>query len=325
MISLFRLQILVFCIGGFLSFTAIGAPDVYPSRSITMVIPFPPGGPTDVTGRVLAEKLSTVLKQTIIVENKPGASANIGAQYVANAQPDGYTLLFSTGGTHGINPFLYKNIGYDPVKDFEPIIWATISPNIIVVNPDLPVKTLKELIYYAKARPGELSSAAPGQGSTPHMAGELFKKSAGINIQHIPYKGSGPALTDVMGGHVPIMFDGIPSSLPLVKAGKLRALAVTSKSRSSAALDIPTVAETIPGFEASGWFALYAPAGTPRSIILLLNQGANQVLEMPDVKKRYSDLGADVVGGSPEKLRDQVKREMAKWSELIRTTGIHAE
>jgi len=290
-----------------------------------MVIPFPPGGPTDVTGRVLAEKLSTVLKQTIIVENKPGASANIGAQYVANAQPDGYTLLFSTGGTHGINPFLYKNIGYDPVKDFEPIIWATISPNIIVVNPDLPVKTLKELIDYAKARPGELSSAAPGQGSTPHMAGELFKKSAGINIQHIPYKGSGPALTDVMGGHVPIMFDGIPSSLPLVKAGKLRALAVTSKSRSSAALDIPTVAETIPGFEASGWFALYAPAGTPRSIILLLNQGANQVLEMPDVKKRYSDLGADVVGGSPEKLRDQVKREMAKWSELIRTTGIHAE
>ena len=325
MISLFRLQILLFCIGGFLSFTAISAPDVYPSRSITMVIPFPPGGPTDVTGRVLAEKLSTVLKQTIIVENKPGASANIGAQYVANAQPDGYTLLFSTGGTHGINPFLYKNIGYDPVKDFEPIIWATISPNIIVVNPDLPVKTLKELIDYAKARPGELSSAAPGQGSTPHMAGELFKKSAGINIQHIPYKGSGPALTDVMGGHVPIMFDGIPSSLPLVKAGKLRALAVTSKSRSSAALDIPTVAETIPGFEASGWFALYAPAGTPRSIILLLNQGANQVLEMPDVKKRYSDLGADVVGGSPEKLRDQVKREMAKWSELIRTTGIHAE
>ena len=211
------------------------------------------------------------------------------------------------------------------MKDFEPIIWATISPNIIVVNPDLPVKTLKELIDYAKARPGELSSAAPGQGSTPHMAGELFKKSAGINIQHIPYKGSGPALTDVMGGHVPIMFDGIPSSLPLVKAGKLRALAVTSKSRSSAALDIPTVAETIPGFEASGWFALYAPAGTPRSIILLLNQGANQVLEMPDVKKRYSDLGADVVGGSPEKLRDQVKREMAKWSELIRTTGIHAE
>ena len=216
MISLFRLQILLFCIGGFLSFTAISAPDVYPSRSITMVIPFPPGGPTDVTGRVLAEKLSTVLKQTIIVENKPGASANIGAQYVANAQPDGYTLLFSTGGTHGINPFLYKNIGYDPVKDFEPIIWATISPNIIVVNPDLPVKTLKELIDYAKARPGELSSAAPGQGSTPHMAGELFKKSAGINIQHIPYKGSGPALTDVMGGHVPIMFDGIPSSLPLV-------------------------------------------------------------------------------------------------------------
>jgi tripartite-type tricarboxylate transporter receptor subunit TctC len=274
---------------------------------------------------VLAEKLGGFLNQAIVVENKPGASANIGAQYVANAKADGYTLLFSTGGTHGINPFLYKNIGYDPVKDFEPIIWATVSPNIIVVNPDLSVKTLKELIDYAKARPGELSSAAPGQGSTPHMAGELFKRSAGINIQHIPYKGSGPALTDVMAGHVPIMFDGIPSSLPLVKSGKLRAIAVTSKSRSSAAPDIPTVAETIPGFEASGWFALYAPAGTPQSIVIAINKAANKVLELPEVKKRYSDLGADVVGGTPDKLRDQVKREMAKWSELIRTTGIQAE
>jgi len=318
-------KVLVLLCGALMSVGVWGAPEAYPTRPISMVIPFPPGGPTDVTGRVLAEKLGVLLNQVIVVENKPGASANIGAQYVANAKPDGYTLLFSTGGTHGINPFLYKNIGYDPVKDFEPIIWATISPNIIVVNPDLPVKTLKELIDYAKARPGELSSAAPGQGSTPHMAGELFKRSAGINIQHIPYKGSGPALTDVMAGHVPIMFDGIPSSLPLVKSGKLRALAVTSRSRSSAAPDIPTVAEIIPGFEASGWFALYAPAGTPQSVVMTLNKAANKVLELPEVKKRYSDLGADVVGGSPEKLRDQVKREMAKWSELIRTSGIQAE
>jgi tripartite-type tricarboxylate transporter receptor subunit TctC len=325
MLNLLVKKVFITFFGALVSYGAIAAPDIYPSRPITMIIPFPPGGPTDVTGRVLAEKLGGFLNQAIVVENKPGASANIGAQYVANAKADGYTLLFSTGGTHGINPFLYKNIGYDPVKDFEPIIWATVSPNIIVVNPDLSVKTLKELIDYAKARPGELSSAAPGQGSTPHMAGELFKRSAGINIQHIPYKGSGPALTDVMAGHVPIMFDGIPSSLPLVKSGKLRAIAVTSKSRSSAAPDIPTVAETIPGFEASGWFALYAPAGTPQSIVIAINKAANKVLELPEVKKRYSDLGADVVGGTPDKLRDQVKREMAKWSELIRTTGIQAE
>ncbi len=297
----------------------------YPSKPINMVIPFPPGGPTDVTGRVLAEKLTLALNQSVVVDNRPGASGNIAAQMVARAAPDGYTIFFTTGGTQAINPFLYKNIGYDPIKDFEPVVWVTISPNIIVVNPEFPAKNLQELIDLAKAKPGGYSSAAPGQGSTPHMAGELFKRQAGIDIVHIPYKGSGPALNDVMGGHVQIMFDGIPSSLPLVKAGKLRALAVTSKQRSSSAPDIPTVAETIPGFEATGWFALYVPAKTPKEIILKLNQEVNRILEMPEVKKRYADLGADVVGGSPEKLRDQVQREMIKWSELIRTNGIKAE
>ncbi len=297
----------------------------YPSKSVNMVIPFPPGGPTDVTGRVLAEKLTLALNQSVVVDNRPGASGNIAAQMVARALPDGYTIFFTTGGTQAINPFLYKNIGYDPVKDFEPVVWVTISPNIIVVNPEFPAKNLQELIDLTKAKPGGYSSAAPGQGSTPHMAGELFKRQAGIDIVHIPYKGSGPALTDVMGGHVQIMFDGIPSSLPLVKSGKLRALAVTSKQRSTSAPDIPTVAETIPGFEATGWFALYVPAKTPKEIILKLNQEVNRILEMPDVKKRYADLGADVVGGSPEKLRDQVQREMVKWSELIRTNGIKAE
>ena len=220
---------------------------------------------------------------------------------------------------------MYKNIGYDPVKDFEPVVWVTTSPNIIVVNPDFPAKNLQELIDMAKAKPGFYSSAAPGQGSTPHMAGELFKRQAGINMTHIPYKGSGPALNDVMGGHVQIMFDGIPSSLPLVRSGKLRALALTSKNRSASAPDIPTVSETIPGFEATGWFAIYVPAKTPKEIILKLNQEVNRILEMPDVKKRYADLGADVVGGSPEKLREQVQKESIKWSELIRVNGIKAE
>ena len=300
-------------------------PGDYPAKPINMVIPFPPGGPTDVTGRVLAEKLTLALGQSVVVDNKPGASGNIAAQLVARAPADGYTIFFTTGGTQAINPFLYKNIGYDPVKDFEPVVWVTTSPNIIVVNPDFPAKNLQELIDMAKAKPGFYSSAAPGQGSTPHMAGELFKRQAGINMTHIPYKGSGPALNDVMGGHVQIMFDGIPSSLPLVRSGKLRALALTSKNRSASAPDIPTVSETIPGFEATGWFAIYVPAKTPKEIILKLNQEVNRILEMPDVKKRYADLGADVVGGSPEQLREQVQKESIKWSELIRVNGIKAE
>lgn len=304
---------------------AQSSPSDYPAKPINMVIPFPPGGPTDVTGRVLAEKLTLALGQSVVVDNKPGASGNIAAQLVARAPADGYTIFFTTGGTQAINPFLYKNIGYDPVKDFEPVVWVTTSPNIIVVNPDFPAKNLQELIDMAKAKPGFYSSAAPGQGSTPHMAGELFKRQAGINMTHIPYKGSGPALNDVMGGHVQIMFDGIPSSLPLVRSGKLRALAVTSKNRSASAPDIPTVSETIPGFEATGWFAIYVPAKTPKEIILKLNQEVNRILEMPDVKKRYADLGADVVGGSPEKLREQVQKESIKWSELIRVNGIKAE
>jgi tripartite-type tricarboxylate transporter receptor subunit TctC len=297
----------------------------YPTRPITLVIPFPPGGPTDVTGRVLAQKLSVALKQAVIVENKGGASGNIGAQYVAQATPDGYTLFFATGGTHGINPFLYKNAGYDPVKNFTPVVWVTTSPNIIVVHPSFPAMNLAELITMAKATPGKLSSAAPGQGSTPHMFGELFKRIAGIDIVHIAYRGSGPALNDVIGGQVPIMFDGIPSSMPLVKAGKLRALAVTGLNRNSALPDVPTVSETLPGFEASGWFALYAPAGTPSAVVMRLNAEVNRVLQLPEVKDRYAGLGAEVVGGSPERLRDHMMQELAKWSKLIHETGIKAE
>lgn len=304
---------------------SVMAQDVWPSKSIVMVIPFPPGGPTDVTGRVLAEKLGAELKQAVVVENRAGASGNIGAQLVAKATPDGYTIFFSTGGTHGINPFLYAKPGYDPVKDFAPVAWVTNSPNIIVVNPLFPAKNLQELIAMAKASPGTLSSAAPGQGSTPHMFGELLKRTAGVGIQHIAYRGSGPALIDVMAGHVPIMFDGIPSSLPLVQSGKLRAIAVTGLTRSSAAPNVPTVAETIPGFDASGWFAVYAPAGTSAAIVTRLNQAINRVLELPDVRKRYADLGAVPVGGSPEKLRDHVAQELAKWSELIKATGMKAE
>jgi tripartite-type tricarboxylate transporter receptor subunit TctC len=311
--------------GACLAASAVWADASWPSRPVQMVIPFPPGGPTDVTGRILADKLAQELKQPVVVMNRPGASGNVGAQFVARSAPDGYTVFFTTGGTHGINPFLYDNAGYDPVKDFDPVIWVTKSPNILVVHPDFPAKNVAELIAMAKAAPGKLSSAAPGQGSTPHMFGELFKRTAGIRIEHIPYRGSGPALSDVMAGHVPIMFDGIPSSLPLVQSGRLRALAVTGLQRSAAAPEIPTVAETLPGFDASGWFALYLPAGTPQPIITRLNQATNRVLQLPEVQKAYAAVGAEVVGGSPDRLREQVRQELAKWSDLIQQTGMKAE
>jgi tripartite-type tricarboxylate transporter receptor subunit TctC len=297
----------------------------FPSRRVTLIVPFPPGGPTDVTARILAEKLSNVLNQPVVIDNIGGASGNVAAQVAARAAPDGYMLFFGTGGTHGANPALFKTLGYDPIRSFAPIAWVTTSPNIIVVNPEFPAKTLRELIDVAKANPGKYNSAAPGYGSTPHMAGELFKLAAGLNIVHVSYRGSGPALTDVIAGHVPIMFDGVPSSLPMVKAGKLRALALMSIQRLPTAPDIPTVAETIPGFEADGWFAVYAPAGTPEAIVSRLNRAINEVLVMPEVRKRYSDIGVVTVGGPPEKLRDRVAAEINKWADVVAKTGIHAE
>jgi tripartite-type tricarboxylate transporter receptor subunit TctC len=294
----------------------------YPERIITLVVPFPAGGPTDVTARVLATKLSQTLGEAIVIENKPGASGNLAAQSVARAQPDGYTLFFGTGGTHGANAALYSDIGYRPVEDFEPIVWVTTSPNILVVQPSFPAKSLQELIDLVKANPDKFDAAAPGPGSTPYMFGELLMHQAGMKMVHVTYRGSGPALNDLLGGHVKIMFDGIPSSMPLVQSGQLRALAVTGTSRLTTAPDIPTVAETIPGFDASGWFGIYAPAKTPPAIIQKLNAAINQALADEDLKKTYAELGAITVGGSSEKLAAQVKAELAKWSDLVKATGI---
>ncbi|RAI45983.1 Bug family tripartite tricarboxylate transporter substrate binding protein [Rhodoplanes roseus] len=301
----------------------VRAQDSFPSRPVTMIVPFPAGGPTDVTARVLADKLSGVIGHPVVVDNRAGASGNVAAQIAARATPDGYTLFFGTGGTHGANPALFKNPGYDPIKSFAPVAWATTSPNIVVVNPEFPARTLAELIALAKANPGKYNAAAPGHGSTPHMAGELFKVAAGINILHVSYRGSGPALNDVVAGHVPIMFDGVPSSLPLVQTGKLRALALTSLERLSTAPDIPTIAETIPGFEADGWFAVYAPAGTPEPVVTSLNLAVNRAL--PEAKARYAELGVVTVGGSPEKLAARVESEVRKWSDLVARTGLRGE
>ena len=294
----------------------------YPSKPVRLIIPFPPGGPSDVTGRVLAEKLSIQTKQAVVIDNVAGASGNIGAQAAAKAPADGYTLFFGTGGTHGINPGLYDKPGYDPIEDFSAVAWVTTSPNVIVVHPSFPAKDVQGLISLAKASPGKFSSAAAGYGTTPHLAGELFKNAAGINIAHVSYRGSGPALTDLLGGHVPIMFDGIPSSVPHVKAGRLRALAVTGLQRSPSLPDVPTVAETIPGFDAVAWFAVFAPAGTPQPVIQILNREIDRVLENAEVKQRYAEFGAVTVGGSPEKLAAHVRSELTKWAKVIKQTGI---
>jgi tripartite-type tricarboxylate transporter receptor subunit TctC len=304
---------------------ASAAESPYPARNVTLVVPFPPGGPTDVTARLLADRLGSVLGRPIVIDNRAGASGNLAAGIVARANPDGYTLLFGTGGTHGANPALYKDPGYDPIDSFAPVVWVTRSPNIVVVNPSFPAHTIKDLIDLAKAEPGKLSSAAPGYGSTPHMAGELFKIAAGIDIVHVPYRGSGPALNDVLAGHIPIMFDGVPSSLPLVRSGQLRALAITALERLPSAPEIPTIAETIPGFEADGWFAVYAPAGTPQPIISRLNEAINEALQSDELRERYTELGAVVVGGTPQMLRDRVASEVKKWAEVVAKTGIKLE
>ncbi|MDP3139268.1 MAG: tripartite tricarboxylate transporter substrate binding protein, partial [Burkholderiaceae bacterium] len=233
----------------------------WPSRPITLVIPFPPAGPTDVAGRIVAEKLGGALGQTVLVDNRSGANGNIGVQFVARAAPDGYTLLLGTGGTHGVNPTLYKNPGYDPVKSFAPVAWLMSTPNIIVANPQFPARTVAELIVLARREPGKISVAVPGIGSTPHMAGELFKRTADIDIRAVPYRGSAAGLTDVIAGQLPLMFDGIPSALPQINAGKLRAIAVTGARRAPELPDVPTVAESMPGFEVNAWFGIYAPAG----------------------------------------------------------------
>ena len=245
-------------------------------------MPFPAGGTTDVLARAVAQKLTESLGQPTVVDNRPGAGGNIGAELVAKSPPDGYTLLMGTVGTHAINPSLYPQMPYDHVKDFVPVILVAGVPNVLVINPSLPVNSVQELIAYAKANPGKLNFASSGNGTSIHLSGELFKTMAGVQMTHVPYKGSAPALQDLVGGQVQLMFDNLPSSLALIKAGKLKALAVTSLTRAAALPDVPTVAESgLPGFEASSWFGLLAPAGTPQPIVVTLNARCREVAGYP--------------------------------------------
>ncbi len=301
-------------------------PAAYPAKPIRLVVPFPPAGPTDVVARLVGQKLSERWGQQVVVENRAGAGGTIGAELVARAPADGYTLLMGSTANMAVNVTLYDKLSYDPVKDFVPVNLAAITPNLLVVNPALPAKNAREFIALAKAKPGTINYASGGSGTPSHLAAELFKTMAGIQMAHIPYKGSIPALTDVIGGQVTLMLDSMPSALPLVKSGKLRALAQTGAKRSAAVPDLPTISESgLPGYEVAGWFGFFAPAGTPRDMVNKISAEITLVLNQPDVKDRYALLGAEPGPGNPDEFARFQVSEIAKWAKVIRDSGTKAE
>ncbi len=297
----------------------------YPSRAVRMVVPFPPGGPTDVLARIVATKLGERFGQAFAIDNKAGSSGMMGSADVVKAAPDGYTLL-GNASIHVINPSLYPKIPFDALTDFTPITQLAHVPLILVVNNDLPVRSVKELIAYAKANPGKLNFASSGNAAAPHLAGESFKLATGIDMQHVPYKGSSPALTDLIGGQVQLMFDSMPSAMPFVKAGKLRPLAVTTAKRSLAVPDLSTVAEAgVPGYDISTWYGLWGPKGLSKEVSDKLANEVARILKLPDVKERYAALGAEPVGNSPEEFAAYCKSELLKWAKVVKDSGAKAD
>lgn len=296
------------------------AAGVWPTKPVKIVVTFPPGGAPDTLARILADKWTQSLGQTFTVDNKPGAGGNIGADFVAKSPGDGTTLLVGTVGTHAINPALYANMPYNNIKDFTPVSFLASTPNLLVVNNTVPVKTVKELIVLAGKTP--LTFGSSGSGTSIHLSGELFNTLAGVKMQHIPYKGRAQAVPDLLGGRITMIFDNMPSVLPLVKSGDVRAIAVTSAIRSGAAPNIPTIAESgLPGFEASSWFALLAPAGLPRDVQVRINTETARVLALPDVREKLALLGLDVAPGTPEALATFIQSETIKWAKVVKESG----
>ena len=297
----------------------------YPNKPIKFVVGFAPGGATDVIGRLMAKKIGDALGQPIIIENRAGGSSNIGAEVVARALPDGYTF-YVCAITSAINVSLFPKLAFDFARDFEPVALFANVPNILVVHPSVPAKTVKELIDYARAQPGKLSYASSGAGTSIHLSGELFKMLAKVDMVHIPYKGSAPAMTDMIGGQVQVMFDNMPSALPHVKAGKLRALAVTSAQRSPSAPEVPTMGEAgVAGFDVQSWFGLVAPKGTPKDIIARLNAESVKALATADIKERFMELGAVPGPMSAEAFGDYIRSEIIRWSEVVKVSGAKVE
>jgi tripartite-type tricarboxylate transporter receptor subunit TctC len=289
------------------------AAQAYPSKPIRVVIPYPPGGPTDILGRAVAQKLSEPLGQSVVVDNKPGASGMIGAGEVARAAPDGYTILVNAS-VHVINPSLYSKMQFDAIKDFAPVTQLAAVPLVLVVNPSVPVNSVKD--------PGKLTFASSSIGAAPHLAGELLKTMAGIDIVHVPYKGSGPAITDLVGGQITMMIDSMPSSIAHVKAGRLKLIAVSTAKRIPALPDVPTFAESgVPGYDIATWYGVWAPAGTRKEIVTKLQTEIAKVLQQPDVKERLATLGAEAVGSTPEEFAAYCESELVRWAKVVKDSG----
>ena len=297
----------------------------YPARPIRIIVPSAPGGGTDYTARTIAQKLTEAVGQTVIVDNRPGAAGNIGVEIASKATPDGYTIVMPIT-SFAMNPHLYKKLPFDTVNDFAPIVLASVAPLYLVVSPSMPAKNVSELIALAKSKPGQLNYANSGNGTSAHLAGELFKKMAGVDLVSVPYKGGGPAVLDLVAGRVQMYFSTVPAALAQVQAGKLRGLAVTSAKRVNLMPDVPTVAESgLPGYEITGWFGLFAPAGTPQPVIAKLNRELNQVLRAPETQKRFESEGLVPGGGTPEELGKFLRSEIGKWGALIKQIGLQAQ
>ena len=308
---------------------AVAAPalaQTYPSKPIRMILPFPPGGPNDIYGRLIAHKLTEALGRQVVIDNRGGASGIIGAEIVARAAPDGYTLLFGGAGSLSINPSLYRKLPYDALRDFAPVSLIATSPFLLVTHPSLPVKTVRDLITLAKAKPGQFNFASAGVSGPPRLAAELFKSMTGVDMVHVPYNGGGPATAATVAGEAQLYFGGIASVLPLARDGKLRGIAVTSAKRSAAIPEFPTIAESgIPGYEIVSWFAIVAPAATDKAIIARLNTETVRAVHADDVKKRFVELAAEPIGSTPAELFEYTRSEIAKWAKVIRDAGIKPE
>ncbi|HEX2649455.1 MAG TPA: tripartite tricarboxylate transporter substrate binding protein [Burkholderiales bacterium] len=302
--------------------SGLAAAQAYPTKPVRLVVPYAPAGGTDIIARAAAAELSKTLGQPVTVDNRPGAGGNVGAEIVAHSAPDGYTMVMSASSLHGITPFLYKKLNYDPNKDLVPVIVFAGFPNVLAVNPSVKANTVSELTALAKAQPGKLTCASSGSGSTIHMSCEMYKHMLGLDIEHVPYKGSGPALIDLIAGQVNIMFDNLPSAITHIRSGKLRALATTGEKRSPALPEAPTMIESgVPGYVATAWFGLCMPAGTPKEIIARMNAEGQKAARAPDFVKRMNDLGYEIIGGSSEAMASMIQDEIKRWGPIVKASG----
>jgi tripartite-type tricarboxylate transporter receptor subunit TctC len=310
----------------FLAFAVAGTASAadYPNRPVKWVVPYPPGGTTDLLARITAQWLSDKLGQPFLIENKPGGGNNIGVEYVVKSAPDGYTMLL-VNPANGINATLYKELPFNFIRDIAPVAGLVRTPNVMVVPTTIPPKTVAEFISWCKQNPGKVNMASSGSGTSVHLSGELFKTMTGCNMLHVPFKGAGPALPALISGQVDVMFDNLPSSMPHIKSGRLRALAVTSSQRDSSVPDVPTVAETVPGYEATAWFGIGMPKGSPRDVIEKVNATVNAALSDPGMLKRYADLGGRPIKGTPEDFGKVIAEETAKWAKVVIASGAKAE